>query len=287
MTEVMDKFLPRSYGKCNILEASSPQGTVQIFNDYGDGKPVTFFTDAAVKDVKEETTEFGFRNCQNCKATAITKARAGGLSKFLCCRPQSPRTVHVRQRLSTLADIALLYGNMAVVDDAVPRAARVIAEAVPIAKDPEGVKLLAEGSQQHRSYYIDGKAPTPQLDPVNQVFYKKIGELYVEAALHPRSFNPWREAIYNKVTSTWGVTMDDHLAVKAWWDMKKAGPNLEGALTKLNPVQGVWTISTQRCPDELVKTLKAGGPGSISRGPPGVYSIRGDYFKEFRASSNI
>ncbi|KAK8195447.1 uncharacterized protein BKA78DRAFT_342277 [Phyllosticta capitalensis] len=274
--EIMGKFLPRSYGKGKILEASAPEGTIQIFNDYGDRKPVSFFTDAAVEDVKKTTTEFGFRNCHTCKG--IVRPRAGGLAKLLCCVSRPRREAPLQNPLALTpvetADIEQKFGTMLRIEEAIPRAERTIAEAVAIAKDPEGLRLLGEGSQQYRSYYIDERPPAPRLDPVNQVFYQKIGELYNEAARNPNNFYPWKREIYNAMVRTWGATPEDVRGIHSWVALEQVGPELEGALRKVNPVNGAWTISTQRCSDELVKILKAGGRGPISNGPEGIYTLR-------------
>ena len=57
--EVMSYFKPVSNGAGKILEAEGKGGRVQLFNDYGDGKPVPFYTDAAVEDLQASTKHNG------------------------------------------------------------------------------------------------------------------------------------------------------------------------------------------------------------------------------------
>ncbi|KAK7537581.1 hypothetical protein IWX46DRAFT_251666 [Phyllosticta citricarpa] len=274
--EIISKFAPRSYGKGKILEAKGPSGgTVQIFNDYGDGKPVTFFTDAAIKDVKETTEEFGFRNCHNCKG--VVRRQGGSASKLLCCIPRSRREAQLEYPLEpTPAEevkIRESYGAMLRIEEPIPAAQRSIGKTIPITRDGQALKVLEEGSSQYRSYYLDERPPPPMLDPVNQVFYQKIGELYAEAARNPSKLTPWKQELFNAMVHTWGATADDVVAIQSWVALEQVIPELEVALRKLNPVRG-WTISTQHCPEELVEILRAGAPGPSSKGPPGVYSIR-------------
>ncbi|KAK8157175.1 hypothetical protein IWX90DRAFT_508880 [Phyllosticta citrichinensis] len=275
MGEIISKFVPRSYGKGKILEAKSPSGeTIQIFNDYGNRQPVTFFTDGAVKDVKETTEQFGFRNCHNCKG--IVKRQGGGLAKLLCCVSNPRRQVLLESSEAiTEAEVSAVQRAgeaMTRIEEAIPIAQRSIARTVPIAKDGDGLRLLGEGSKQYRSYYLEGRPPPPTLDPVNQVFYQKTNEFYTEIARNPNVYPSWKRELYNAMVRAWGVTEEDAEAIRVWAAFENMTPELEEALRKVNPVKS-WTISTQHCSEELLEMLKAGAPGP-SKGPPGIYTAR-------------
>ncbi|KAK8170488.1 hypothetical protein BC567DRAFT_210281 [Phyllosticta citribraziliensis] len=275
MGEIISKFVPRSYGKGKILEAKSPSGeTIQIFNDYGNRQPVTFFTDGAVTDVKETTEQFGFRNCHNCKG--LVRRQGGGLSKLLCCvsRPRRQAVLESSEAITEAEAYSVQRAGEAMtrIEEAIPVAQRSIAKTVPIAKDGDGLRLLGEGSKQYRSYYIDGKPPPPTLDSANQVFYQKINEFYTEISRNPNVYPAWKRELFNAMERTWGTVEEDAQAIRVWAAYENMTPELEAALRKVNPVKS-WTISTQHCSEELLKTLKAGAAGP-SKGPPGIYTAR-------------
>ncbi|KAK7540669.1 uncharacterized protein J3D65DRAFT_243057 [Phyllosticta citribraziliensis] len=55
ISEVMTYFKPKVSGAGKILEAEGKGGKVQLFNDYGDGKPVPFYTEKAINDLRDST----------------------------------------------------------------------------------------------------------------------------------------------------------------------------------------------------------------------------------------
>lgn len=55
----MAKFKPKAWGTKggSVLEATEGSNTVQIFNNYGDGKAAPLFTDSAISEMEKTTSE--------------------------------------------------------------------------------------------------------------------------------------------------------------------------------------------------------------------------------------
>ncbi|KAL6153291.1 hypothetical protein ACJQWK_11661 [Exserohilum turcicum] len=277
MDAVMAKFKPKAWGTKggSVLEATEGSNTVQIFNNYGDGKAAPLFTDSAISEMEKTTSENTFLNCRECVGT-VARRQVGSFLKRLCCF-SGPRENPLEELGLGGGDIDDAFVQATVIQEAVGLSERTIGPTVELVTDATRLDVLKEGSDQWAKYYIANDPAYPKLDDVTRSFYDAVSKFYAEGRVRPSNRVPWARKIRDAATETYGFTNEEREAVIAWVGSESHSPQLESALGKMNPVQ-TWVTTTTPLTDEALKALKARGPGWQSKGPSGVYSIQDLFF---------
>ncbi|KAK7520019.1 hypothetical protein IWZ03DRAFT_127373 [Phyllosticta citriasiana] len=274
--EVMTYFKPKASGAGKILEAEGKGGKVQLFNDYGDGKPVPWYTEQSINDLKSSTEHNAFRNCAACGGR-VRKRQRGVFTRILCCRAtpsREPEIIGGTARNAQQQKIMDTYKTHVNIDEAIPQAQRVIGNTYPASREQEVIDKLAEGAQQFRKYYIDGRPDPPTISRAMQVFYNQLKEQYEVLSTRPWLEDQYRVALIDASRQMWGLSYDEVVAVEEWVSSGLRNQvNLEAALRKMNPVK-TWTITQQNPPTEVLNMLIKAESGIESKGPKGIYTLR-------------
>ncbi|KAK8181975.1 hypothetical protein HDK77DRAFT_85383 [Phyllosticta capitalensis] len=273
--EVMSYFKPVSNGAGKILEAEGKGGRVQLFNDYGDGKPVPFYTDAAVEDLQASTKHNAFKNCGVCGG-GVKKRQGGNIAKLLCCKATPSREPEIigAARTEEQRELAVQYSRHVTIDEAIPVAERVFGNAYPASQDAEVIRVFREGAEVFRKYYIDQAPDPPAISRAMNVFYDQLKEQYQVLSKQPALEDQYRKVITDASRQMWGLDFDETVAIENWVASGlRDHVNLEAALRKMNPVK-TWTITQQNAPTDVLNMLIKVEPGLDSKGPPGIYTLR-------------
>ncbi|TDZ31892.1 hypothetical protein C8035_v001080 [Colletotrichum spinosum] len=249
-----------------FLEAKGQSGTVRVFRDGGDGKPVPLATQADQRAMKKSMERSAFENCEKCVGVPVKRAgllahrQTGGLD--LCCATLAEYEERPESEWSD-ADSDWESDSDSPDDEVIirpPPESRTVGKLAAAAGLSTSQKTLLDGMRiAFSDFFLHGKKAPLDTDAVTKAFYD---------AMHVNK-DPY---ITSKAMKLFGVTQEEQKALSEWVSYF-VEDDLASAVAQIPPTTGLC-LRTTNLDAKSFDMLTTFGPGLASKKTGGVYDVQ-------------
>ncbi|KAJ0272111.1 hypothetical protein COL940_010630 [Colletotrichum noveboracense] len=246
------------------LKAEGRGGTVRVFRDAGDGKPIPLATDADRKGLKASLERSSFENCRKCIGAP---ARRDQLAKLrisrqvevldLCCLTLDEFEERPESEWSD-SDVSDVEEDDIIPIQPVTRSVGKLTEAADLSTSQKALLQSMQGT--FSSFFSEGKNAALDTDAVTKAFHDAKYTQKVTGK------------ITQKAMELYGVTQEEVEAISNWASYF-VDDALDSALAQIPPTTGLC-LRTTDLNAETLEMLTKGGTGLRSQKSGGVYEVQ-------------